>query len=119
NNSSLLVAAANGSAADNKVAQQIAGLQTQAIAGLNGRTLTDSYDDMINQTAVAASGAQNNADAASTVRQTLESQRESLSGVSMDGEAVSLIKQQRAFQGAAKLVSAIDDMMKTVLNMVG
>ena len=37
----------------------------------------------------------------------------------MDEEAVNLIRQQRAFQGAARLVSAIDEMMQTVLSMVG
>lgn len=118
-NAALLATSSNGTAGGNAVAQKIAGLQSQSIAGLGGRTLTATYDDMINQTAVSAATAQSNADAASVVRQTLESQRESLSGVSMDEEAVNLIKQQRAFQGAARLVSAIDEMMQTILNMAG
>lgn len=119
NNSSLLATTGNWQPGGNSVATAINGMPDQTIAALGGRTLDASYSDMINQTAVAAANAQNNSDAASTVRQTLESQRESLSGVDMNEEAVNLIKQQRAFQGAAKLVSAIDDMMKTVLDMVG
>jgi len=52
------------------------------------------------------------------VLQTLQAQRESLSGVSMDEEAVNLMKQQRAYQGAARLVSAINDLMGEVMNIV-
>jgi flagellar hook-associated protein 1 len=38
--------------------------------------------------------------------------------VSLDEEAINLMRQQRAFQGAARLVSAVDEMMRTILNMV-
>jgi flagellar hook-associated protein 1 FlgK len=41
-----------------------------------------------------------------------------LSGVSLDEEAVNLMRQQRAFQGAARLVAAVDELIKTILNMV-
>ena len=49
---------------------------------------------------------------------TLEAQREGLSGVSLDEEAINLMRQQRAFQGAARLVAAVDELMKTVLSLV-
>jgi flagellar hook-associated protein 1 FlgK len=72
---------------------------------------------MVNGVAIGAATAKTNADAASTIRQTLEAQRESLSGVSLDEEAVNLIKQQRAFQASAKLISTINEMMQTLLQM--
>jgi flagellar hook-associated protein FlgK len=37
--------------------------------------------------------------------------------VSLDEEAVNLMRQQRAFQGAARLVAAVDEMMQTVLSL--
>ena len=52
------------------------------------------------------------------MKETLAAQREALSGVSLDEEAVNLMRQQRAFQGAARLVAAVDEMMQTVLNLV-
>ena len=52
------------------------------------------------------------------MQDTLLAQRESLSGVSLDEEAVNLIKEQRAFQGAARIISAVDELMKTILNMI-
>ncbi len=114
----LLAAAKNGEPADNQTALAIANLQSVPLAGLNGATLTDSYETMINGIATAAAGAQTNATATQTVVDTLQAQRESLSGVSLDEEAVNLMKQQRAFQGAAKLISTVNDMMDTVLNLI-
>ena len=51
------------------------------------------------------------------VQQTLESQREALSGVSMDEEAINLMRQQRAFQAASRVIAAVDEMLKTVLQL--
>ena len=73
---------------------------------------------MVNGVAVAAGGAKTEAEAARVVRETLEGQREALSGVSLDEEAINLMRHQRAFQGAARLVAAVDELMRTILGMV-
>ena len=114
----LLAAAKNGEPTDNQTARAIAALESTALGALGGATLKDSYQTAINQIAAASSGAKTNAEAAAAVKETLEAQREALSGVSLDEEAVNLMRQQRAFQGAARLVTVIDELMQTVLNMV-
>ena len=119
NRPTLLSAAQNGQLGDNQTALAIAGLETTALQGLDGSTIREKYDSMINGIAVSSATAKTNAEAASTVQDTLQAQRESLSGVSLDEEAVNLIKEQRAFQGAARIISAVDELMKTILNMVG
>jgi flagellar hook-associated protein 1 FlgK len=116
-NPSLLAAAQNGERGDNQTALAIAGLESTSLDSLNGATLKQTYESMVNGVAIGAATAKTNADAASTIRQTLEAQRESLSGVSLDEEAVNLIKQQRAFQASAKLISTINEMMQTLLQM--
>ena len=88
------------------------------MSSLNGTSLKDSYQSMVNQVGVATSTAKTESEATRVVRETLESQREALSGVSLDEEAVNLMRQQRAFQGAARLVAAVDEMMRTILGMV-
>lgn len=113
----LLAAARNGEKGDNQTAVAIAALESQAMDSLKGVNLKDSYQQMINGVAVASDSAKTNAQATQAVRDTLESQREALSGVSLDEEAVNLMRQQRAFQGAAKLITTIDELMKTVMNM--
>jgi len=52
------------------------------------------------------------------VLQTLQGQREALSGVSLDEESINLIKQQRAFEGAARIISTVDEMLQTILALV-
>jgi flagellar hook-associated protein 1 FlgK len=113
-----VAAAKNGEKGDNQTARAIAALETQAIAGLGGTSLRDAYQETVNGVAVAVSAAESDAEAAAAVRETLQAQREALSGVSLDEEAVNLMRQQRAFQGAARVITAVNDMMGTVLNMV-
>jgi flagellar hook-associated protein 1 FlgK len=114
----LLAAAKNGEPADNQTALAIASLQSQPLAGLNGQTLTDSYENMINTIATNAAGATTNAQATQSVVDTLNAQRQSLSGVSLDEEAVNLIKQQRAYQSAARLITVVNDMMNDLMGLI-
>jgi flagellar hook-associated protein 1 FlgK len=113
----LLAAAKNGESADNQTARAIADLEGKSLASLNNTSFKERYQAMINGVAVSAASAKTNAEAARVVSQTLQTQREALSGVSLDEEAINLMRQQRAFQAAARLVSAIDEMMRTVLQM--
>jgi flagellar hook-associated protein 1 FlgK len=115
---SLLAAARNGNSGDNQVARAIAGLENAAITALGGGTLKSSYEGMVTEVATASSTASANAEASTAITETLQAQRESLSGVSLDEEAINLMKFQRAFQGAARLVSVVDELMDTMLGMV-
>ena len=114
---SLLAAAKNGNTGDNQTALAIAGLESAKVAALNGASLKETYQGIVNGVAVSAATAKNNADATLSVQQTLESQRESLSGVSLDEEAINLMRQQRAFQAASRVVAAVDEMLKTLLSL--
>ncbi|MEO5346182.1 MAG: flagellar hook-associated protein FlgK [Magnetococcus sp. YQC-9] len=49
----------------------------------------------------------------------LSNTRESLSGVSLEEELTDLIRFQRAFQASSKMVSVADDLMQTIVQMVG
>jgi len=117
NTPSLLAASANGDGGNGQIATRLATLQDTKLAALSGNSLSDSYQNMITNLAVAASSAQNNAQASAAVQQTLQTQRDSLSGVSMDEEAVNMIQQQRAYQASARFITAVDQMMQTLLQM--
>jgi flagellar hook-associated protein 1 FlgK len=114
----MIAAARNGDKADNQTALAIAALAQQPLAGLSGSTLDNSYQGIVNGIAGQVANAKTNADAAQAVQDTLSAQHDALSGVSLDEEAVNLMRQQRAFQGAAKLITTVDDLMQTILNMV-
>jgi flagellar hook-associated protein 1 FlgK len=114
---SLLAAAKYGNKGDNQTALAIAGLESAKIGALKGASLKETYQSVVNGVAVEAATAKNNADATKVVQDTLSAQRESLSGVSLDEEAINLMRQQRAFQAASRVVAAVDEMLKTLISM--
>ena len=48
----------------------------------------------------------------------VQSQRDSVSAVSMDEEMTDLVKFQRAYQASAQVVNVINEMLDTVINMM-
>jgi flagellar hook-associated protein 1 FlgK len=62
------------------------------------------------------------ADAAAEVHATLGSQararRDSVTGVNLDEELTSLMRSQQAYAAAAKVITAADEMMQTLVNLV-
>jgi flagellar hook-associated protein 1 FlgK len=116
-NPQLLAAAKNGASGDNQTARLIAALETAPSAAFSGLTIKDRYQSMVNQIGTDSAAAKSESEATQGVLQTLEAQRESISGVSLDEEAVNLMREQRAYQGAARLITAVNDMMDVVMNM--
>ena len=49
----------------------------------------------------------------------LDNYRESVSGVNLDEEMVNLVKYQAAYNAAAKMISMGDDMLNSLMNMIG
>ncbi|HEY8748199.1 MAG TPA: flagellar hook-associated protein FlgK [Tepidisphaeraceae bacterium] len=114
----MLAAAKNGQPDDNQTALAIAAMGTQPITALSGISLNDTYQGMINGIAAQSASAKTNSDAAQAVQSTLQSQRDALSGVSIDEETVNLLKQQQAFMGSSKLISIVNQLMQTMMGMV-
>jgi len=115
---SMLAAAKNGQPDDNQTALAIAALGTAPVENLSGQSLNDTYQNMINGVAAQVSTAKTNAQSAQAVQSTLQSQRDALSGVSIDEETVNLLRQQQAFMGASKLISVVNQLMQTMIGMV-
>jgi flagellar hook-associated protein 1 FlgK len=113
----MLAAAKNGDPADNQTALAIASMASQPVVALNGTSLDDTYQAMITGIATQTATAQSNAQAATAVQNTLQAQRDSVSGVSLDEEAINLIKQQQAYQGAARLINVVNQLMQTLIGM--
>jgi flagellar hook-associated protein 1 FlgK len=81
-------------------------------------SLNDFYSSISNAAAVSAAGANANLEAASSVLSSLQAQKESVSGVNLDEEAISLLKFERSFQGAARFVSAVDEMLGELVTLI-
>lgn len=121
-----LVAAAGAGAAgpgNNTVANQLAGLRDAplTLTSSNGNISTGSLGGFYRYTVTNVALATSNANSQSTVQGTLATQadtrRQSVSGVATDEELVNLIKQQQAYSAAARLISVVDEMSKTLISL--
>ncbi len=117
-NPNLLAAAKNGEKGDNQTALAIAAMESAKLPSLSGASLKEKYQSFVNKIAITAAHAKSDAEATAVVKETLLAQREALSGVSLDEEAINLMRQQRAFQGASRLIAAVDELMQQILALV-
>ncbi|MBI5682836.1 MAG: flagellar hook-associated protein FlgK, partial [Deltaproteobacteria bacterium] len=81
-------------------------------------TFSGYYTSLVADIGVSASEAGVNNDAQTLVLEELESYRESVSGVSLDEEGISLLKYQQSYQAAAKVITVVDDMLSTLMNLL-
>ncbi len=113
-----LAVSANGLPGNGDVAAQIAQLGDNGVDSLNGLSIIEAFSDMIGDIATNSKTAQDNFTASQVSLETLEMERQMISGVSVDEEAINMITFQRAFQGAARYVTLIDEMMDDVMSII-
>jgi flagellar hook-associated protein 1 len=96
------------------------GGNAQKIADLSGDpTIDGAYTGMITTIATDSQNAQRNAQNASALTDALDNKRQSVSGVSLDEEMTNLLKYQRGFQASSRVLSAMDDMIDTLISRTG
>ena len=90
-----------------------------AIAGLRGGTAEQSYSGVIGLVGSRVSGAQNEQANLQTTLTAIGNQRQSVSGVSLDEEMTNLISYQRGYQASARTLTAMDEMLETLIEHTG
>ena len=115
---SLLASASVFLPGDGTIAGRIAQLSSLASGKLDAASIPEFYRRMTNGAAVATAAARDDVDAASSILISLQTQRESISGVNLDEEAIQLIKFQRAFQGTARFIRVVDDLLTELIALV-
>ena len=105
-------------AGDGSNATALSGVQDLAVATLGGVSLNEYYNASMANVAVSSSAANSADEAARIIFDSLTVQRESISGVNLDEEAVAMITFQRAYEGAARYMRVVDEMMQTLLTLV-
>jgi flagellar hook-associated protein 1 FlgK len=93
---------------DGNKALEIARLRQQPIASLDNKTVPDFYSALVAElgehTRAASTGQENQ----KIILQSLQAEREAVSGVNMDEEMSNLLRYQRSYQAAAQLISVMD-----------
>ena len=117
-NPNMLAAGAGHVPGSNDTALALANLQDAPLTELNDRSLRDFWRNSVNSLAVKTDAARLRVQSSTLVRQSLEAQVQSVSGVSLDEEAINLLLFQRQFQAAARFIAVIDETIQTLLSIV-
>lgn len=118
NDTDYLAASTTPFVGDGSNATALVEVQDRAVATLGGVSLNEHYATTMSELAVASSSAASTNDAASVILDSLTVQRESISGVNLDDEAVSLISSQRAYEGAARYMNVVNEMLQTLMTLI-
>jgi flagellar hook-associated protein 1 len=111
----LVAASSDGTVGSNGNALALANLQNQAI--VSGQTPINYYSNLVFQVGNQVSQAQSEQTAVGLVQQQLTDQRGAVSGVSLDEEAVNLIRYQSAYEASANVVNVVNQLLTTTINM--
>lgn len=104
---------------ESALALAVSSLQEDEVSiGSETEQLGEYLSNLQQQVGTDQQTALDEADVQTALRETLETQQQSVSGVSLDEEMVELIKFQQLYQAAAKLIETTAAMMQTAIDMV-
>lgn len=106
-----------GAVGDNQVALALAQLTNKRHASLSNQSFDERYGQTVAELGQALASVNNQATDQEVVANALKKQRDSISGVSIDEEMMNLMKFQRAFEASARLISIVDSMLETTVNL--
>lgn len=108
----------NGSFVENGTALELSKLQNVTLAGLNSRSISQAWADTVQGVGVATSSAKTASSAASSIRESLDAQRSSISGVSIDEESLNLLNYQRQYQAGARLIDISNQLLTSLMQII-
>ncbi len=122
-NSTTLKASDGGAAGDNTVALGVAALANQAFSTTGGDsidgTFSGFFSNVVSNLGQAVASATARVSDQTNIEQLVRTQRDGVSGVSLDEETANLLKYQRAFQASSRVFNTIDSLLDTVVNHLG
>ncbi len=90
-----------------------------AIAALRGGAADQRYGALVTLLGAGVQDAQASQANLQAVVNTLSSERQSVSGVSLDEEMTNLISYQRGYQSSARALNAMNEVLETLINHTG
>lgn len=115
---SFSVAPNTGGTGDNSVARRLLSVARDRLFGDGNTSIEDLQSGLLAKVGVATQQAQVSLQAQSAVREQAEMSVDSVSGVSLDEEAVNLMRYQEAYQAAARAIGIAESLFQTVLDAV-
>jgi len=122
---STLKASDGGSAGDNTIALAVSQLVSHQFStsgtppDLIDGTLGNFYGNAVSDLGQALAGANSRVEDQTNIERLVRTQRDTVSGVSLDEEMADLMKYQRAFQASSRVFAVIDELLDGVVNRLG
>ena len=116
-NTDLIAASANLTFGNNQVALDIADIRLSQLFNGGTKTAEEFYSDLIGQIGSQAKETFTNLETQRVISDQLSNRRENIRGVSINEEAANLILFQRAYQAAARIITIVDEMFQSVLEI--
>lgn len=113
----LLASGRGGGPSDNTNLLQLAQFIDKPVTALGGISIDKFYTQLIGTTAQSGAAEESLSTGFENFRDSLKTQREQISGVSLDDEAIRIMGLQRNYQAAARIISTIDQLLNTLLEM--
>jgi flagellar hook-associated protein 1 len=112
-----VAAAASDSIGDGSNARAMSDLFLQKMnIGGTSTTIGDYFKKVVGQLGTDIQGAKQSSDNANKMVQMVDNRRQSVSGVSIDEEMTNMVRYQQAYNAAARYVSAVNDLLNTLIN---
>jgi flagellar hook-associated protein 1 len=91
----------------------------RAVAALRGGASSTGYADIVHVMGADASTAQRAGQTGKALVDSADSRRQSTNGVSLDEEMTNMVRFQRGYQAASRMMSTMDEMLDTLINRTG
>jgi len=106
-----------GGPADNTNALKLAQFIDQPAAVLKGQNIDDFYTNLVGNLAQSAAAEDALSQGARGFRDSLITQRQQRSGVSIDEEAILALQYQHNYQAAARIISTVEQLFETLISI--
>lgn len=100
------------------IANKMARLFDARFVELNDQSFMDYYSTTLNALGMEKVSSDKSVESSGSILQQLKNEKASYSGVSLDEEMTNVLKYQRSYDAAAKMIKVADEMMQTILEMV-
>ncbi|MGD9549151.1 MAG: flagellar hook-associated protein FlgK [Candidatus Krumholzibacteriia bacterium] len=117
-NSDLVAMGRSGADGDTALAQEIADLANAGRGGVGTKSVTDNYRAFLTNVASKRASYEFMVENQQNVVASLETRLASVAGVSLDEEGANMVKFQNSYNAAAKVISTVQELYDTLLNMV-
>jgi flagellar hook-associated protein 1 len=113
-----IAAGVTGNAGDGGLALSLSQLRESPIAALGNKTFGEYYTNLASSIGRDVQSYGNALDSKTAVLDQIDTQIQSVSGVSLDDEMANMLRYQRSYQAAAKMLSIFDQTTEDLINML-